>query len=246
MVIPWSLSCLLPRLVDSGGSNQLCPACGLLATHSSSKATWQNREGVWEPRGQPADPGWQRPASPSSLSALFEIELCFLPSTRERGNGCFPFHLASAHPLPLARPLSSVQNDLGRAPRGSPDDSRPLAMAQVCPRPQSAPSRAPIATCFCSLPIALPGLERRAGRCKPGFPSRRAWGRRMPGFRRRWRTARIGRRRRRVSQEGSGRRPCLTPLSEAGRLGAHGETVEREHERQTQQLWRTAWKRKDV
>lgn len=48
-----------------------------------------------------------RPASPSSLSALFEIELCFLPSTRERGNGCFPFHLASAHPLSLARPLSS-------------------------------------------------------------------------------------------------------------------------------------------
>lgn len=164
MAMSWSPLCLLPRLVDFSGSNQLCPACGPLATRSFSKATWQNREGVWEPRGHPADPGWQRPASPSSLSALFEIVLCFLPSTRERGDGCFPFYLASAHPLSLARPLSSVQNYLGRAPRGSSDDAGPWPWRKSVPVP-----RAPIATCFCSPAIALRAWRGGLEAASPGF-----------------------------------------------------------------------------
>lgn len=133
IVIPWSLLCLLPRLVDSSESNQQCPVCGLLATTSFSKATWQ-------PRGHPADPGLLRPAPcVPLLSALFEIELCFLLSTGDRGNGCFPFYLASAHPLSLAQPLSSVQNYLGRAPCGSSDDSWPGPQSKSVPAPRARP-----------------------------------------------------------------------------------------------------------
>lgn len=108
------------------------------------------------------------------------------------------------------------------SPRGSFGDYRSVALAQVSSRLESAPSRAPKATCFCSPPLALLGLDERAGGCEPKFRSRRAWEHRC--FRRRLLIACSGRLSVRVRREGAKRRLCYQAEGVPGIFGLRRET----------------------
>ena len=140
-----------------------------------------NPDGVSEPRGHPAGLGWLRPASPSSQSALFEIELCSFASVCERGNRCFPFYRDSAQPLSSAWPLSSVQNYLERATwfiRRLQDPGLGASLSLSPKRAfQSANSR-----CFCSPRFGPPGPVGGMEPASPNFDPEGPGNCRMPRF----------------------------------------------------------------
>lgn len=145
IVISWRLLCLLQRLVDSSGSNQLSPRAGS-SPHSASA----NLLGgiVTAPRSPAGIQGAQlHPTSPSSQFALFQIVLCSLPSTGERGNLCFAFY----GPSSPVRPLSSVQNYLQRAHVARSETTDPWPWRKSLPVPKARPPERPKPLAFVPL-----------------------------------------------------------------------------------------------
>lgn len=128
-------------MVDSGGSNQLCPRAGS-SPHSASaylpggivKAS-RSLAGIL--------PAWGClcPGSPSSQSASFEMGLRFFPSTGERGNGYFLFCSPSSHSL-VPCPATFLSPELSKeSSTWLLGEGRPLAQPRVSLCPKARPQR---------------------------------------------------------------------------------------------------------
>lgn len=140
ILISLPLLCLLQRWVDSSGSNQLSPRAGSSPHSASASLLGGIVKAPPSPAGIIQGPRLH-PASPSSQSALFQIELCSLPFTGER---TYAF-LSMVPPLAFSpQPAAFLNSELStESPRGLFPTTDLWPWRKFLPVPKTRPPERP-------------------------------------------------------------------------------------------------------